>query len=357
MNYQIIIDDYIGDWWCDTDKASIRRQLDNYKGKHVDMKISSLGGSLDDGLDIRQQLLDHGDVTCYLSGFVASAATVIAMGAKTIKMGKYAFFLIHRCSNFIAIWQQANAKDMETLIADLQKNKDENERIDQVLAAMYASRCKNHSEEELMALLDESKWLTAQEALDWGLVDEIVDQPEEEAPAVTNALAKKFNAAGLPLSGLEIQPDGHGLGLCMQQIMDGFRSIRELLSPGKGAESKQTNHTNQPQPEMKKLISFIALAMVLAMDKLECEEGGTCQLTDEQLRTLDSKITELNSQHDADQQAIDERDTTIAELREQVANLQKAPGDETPKVDGTTGEETPAATTSKDLYDSIKDIL
>ena len=57
MNYQIVIDDYIGDWWNDTDKASIRRQLDAYKGKHVDMKISSLGGSLDDGLDIRQQLL------------------------------------------------------------------------------------------------------------------------------------------------------------------------------------------------------------------------------------------------------------------------------------------------------------
>ena len=357
MNYQIIIDDIIGDWWRDTDKASIRRQLDNYKGKHVDMKISSLGGSLDDGLDIRQQLLDHGDVTCYLSGFVASAATVIAMGAKTIKMGKYAFFLIHRCSNVIAIWQQANAKDMETLIADLQKNKDRNERIDQVLAAMYASRCKNHSQEELMALLDESKWLTAQEALDWGLIDEIVDQPKDEAPAVTNALAKKFNAVGLPLAGLEIQPDGHGLGLSLQQIMDGLRSIREILSPGKSKESKQTENTNQPQPEMKKLISFMALAMALAMDKLECEEGGTCQLTEEQLGKLDSKLTELTSQHDADQQAIAERDTTIAELREQVANLQKAPGEETKKVDETSGEGAPAAVTSKDLYDSIKDII
>ena len=47
----------------------------------------------------------------------------------------------------------------------------------------------------------------------------------------------------------------------------------------------------------------------------------------------------------------------IAELREQVANLQKAPGEETTKVDETTGEDAPAATTSKDLFDSIKDIL
>lgn len=137
MNYQIIIDDYIGDWWLDTDKASIRKKLEQYKGKHVDMKISSLGGSLDDGLDIRQQLLDHGDVTVYLSGFVASAATVIAMGAKEIKMGKYAFFLVHRCSNFVDIWRQVNANDIESIIADLQHLKDENEKIDRTLAARY----------------------------------------------------------------------------------------------------------------------------------------------------------------------------------------------------------------------------
>lgn len=351
MNYQIIIDDHIGDWWLDTDKASIRRKMESYKGKHVYMKISSLGGSLDDGLDIRQQLLDHGDVTCYLSGFVASAATVIAMGAKTVKMGKYAFFLVHRCSNFVEIWKQVNAKDIESIIADLQKLHDENDKIDRVLAAMYAARCKNHTEEELMALLDESKWLTAQEALEWGFVDEIVDQPEEDAPEVTKAMAKKFNAVGLPLAGLEIQNESLSSRI-LHEVLDAVRGLSSKLD---SRATEVTNHNTEPS--MKKLISFLALSMVLAMDKFECEEGGTCQLTDEQLGMLDAKLNELNAQHDADQQAIAERDTTIAELREQVANLQKAPGEETTKVDETTGEGAPAATTSKDLYDSIKDII
>ena len=352
MNYQIIIDDYIGDWWLDTDKASIRKKLEQYKGKHVDMKISSLGGSLDDGLDIRQQLLDHGDVTVYLSGFVASAATVIAMGAKEIKMGKYAFFLVHRCSNFVDIWRQVNANDIESIIADLQHLKDENEKIDRTLAAMYAARCKNHTEDELLSLLDKECWLTAQEALDWGFVDEVVDQPAEDAPAVTNAVAKRFNALGLTLNGLEIQPDRPGFGLKLQAILDGVGVIRDLLT-GKKSETNQHNQ----EPSMKKFINFVALAMALSMAKLECEEGGTCQLTDEQLGALDSKMNELTSQHDADQQAIAERDTTIAELREQIANLQKAPGEETTKVDETTGEEAPAAATSKALFDSIKDII
>ena len=354
MNYQIIIDDYIGYWWLDTDKASIRQKLEQYKGKHVDMKISSLGGSLDDGLDIRQQLLDHGDVTVYLSGFVASAATVIAMGAKEIKMGKYAFFLVHRCSNFVDIWRQVNANDIESIIADLQHLKDENEKIDRTLAAMYAARCKNHSEEELLTLLDKECWLTAQEALDWGFVDEVVDQPADEAPAVTNAVAKRFNALGLTMNGLEIQPDRPGFGLKLQDILDGIRGIRDLLT-GKKSDSETKPHNEEKS--MKKIINFVALAVALSMAKMECEEGGSANLTEEQLRTLDSKINELNAQHDADQQAIAERDTTIAELREQVANLQKAPGEETKKVDETTGEDAPAATTSKDLYDSIKDII
>lgn len=348
MNYQIIIDDYIGDWWLDTDKASIRKKLESYKGKHVDMKISSLGGSLDDGLDIRQQLLDHGDVTCYLSGFVASAATVIAMGAKTIKMGKYAFFLIHRCSNFIDIWRQVNANDIESIIADLQALKDENEKIDRVLAAMYASRCKNHSEEELLTLLDESKWLTAQEALEWGFVDEIVDQPEEDAPEVTKAMAKKFNAVGLPLAGLEIQNESTNTRI-LHEVLD---TVRGLCSKLDSQANEVTNHNTEPS--MKKLFNFVALATALAMDKLECEEGGMCQLTDEQLGKLDSKLNELTSQHDADQLAIAERDTTIAELREQVANLEAAPGDEDKKIEDD-GEATPV--NSMDMYNSIKDII
>ena len=105
---------------------------------------------------------------------------------------------------------------------------------------------------------------------------------------------------------------------------------------------------------MKKFINFVALALALAMDKLECEEGGTCQLTDEQLGRIDSKLNELTSQHDDDLKAIAERDSTIAELREQVANLQEAPGDEDKKIEDD-GEETPV--NSLELFNSIKDIV
>ena len=139
MNYQLILDYNIGLWGYS--KQYVRNVLASFKGKHVDVKISSLGGDMDHGLDIRQQFIDHGDVTVYLSGFVASAATIIAMGAKRIVMSKYAMFLVHKCSNFIDAWGNYNADEMQQLIDQLEANKKENDKIDVVLANMYASKC------------------------------------------------------------------------------------------------------------------------------------------------------------------------------------------------------------------------
>ncbi len=347
MDYQIIIDDYIGDWWSGTDKQSIRQKLASYKGKHVDVKISSLGGSLDDGLDIRQQFLDHGDVTAFLHGFVASAATVIAMGAKKIVMGKYALFLVHQCSNYVFEWGQMNATELQELIDRLQKNKEDNEKIDMVLAAMYASRCKNHTQEELLDLLKESKWLTAQEALDWGFVDEILDA-DEEAPELTNAIAKKFNAAGLPLTGLEIQPERGGL---LQSIFDSLKAIKDMISP-KDKLATCNEDTSTIIVNMEK--EFKTVASVLKVDTLASQDGSVT-LTADQMQAIEDRLNALESQHTDDANTIAERDNTINDLEQQVKNLQAAPADETSKVDEADTDNQPR--TSKDMFNSIKDLI
>lgn len=347
MDYQLIIDDYIGDWWLGTDKQSIRHKLAMFKGKHVDAKISSLGGSLDDGLDIRQQFIDHGDVTAYLHGFVASAATVIAMGAKKIVMGKYALFLVHQCSNAVFEYGQMNATDLQALIDRLQKNKEDNEKIDTVLAAMYASRCKNHSQEELLDLLKESKWLTAQEALEWGFVDEILDD-DEEAPELTNALAKKFNAAGLPLTGLEIQPERGGL---LNSILDSLKAIKDIITP-KEKLATCDEDTSTIIVNMEK--EFKTVASVLKVDTLASKDGKVI-LTTDQLQAIEDRLNDLESQHSDDVNTIAERDKTINSLETQVQNLQMAPADETKKVDEASADNKPM--TSKDMYNSIKDLI
>lgn len=95
MDYSISIDSHIGPWGYS--KNYIRSQMSGLKNKPVNVRVSSLGGSVDDALDIRQQFLDHGNVTCYLYGYVASAATILATGAKKTCMSRYAFYLFIRC--------------------------------------------------------------------------------------------------------------------------------------------------------------------------------------------------------------------------------------------------------------------
>ncbi|MDY3215868.1 MAG: ATP-dependent Clp protease proteolytic subunit [Sodaliphilus sp.] len=347
MDYQIIIDDYIGDWWLGTDKQSIRRQLARHKDEHVDVKISSLGGNLDDGLDIRQQFIDHGDVTAHLHGFVASAATVIAMGAKRIVMGKYALFLVHQCSNEVFEWGQMNATDLQTLIDRLQKNKEDNEKIDGVLAAMYASRCKNHSQEELLDLLKESKWLTAQEALDWGFIDEIKD--DDEAPELTNALARKFNSAGLPLTGLEIQPDSAAFGF--HTILDSLKAIKDMLTP-KNKLAACDDDTSTKIVIMEK--KFTNVASLLNLEAIAMTDGSAT-LTADQMQAIEDRLNELQLQHQADADTIAERDNTISGLEAQVENLQQAPADTTAKVDEASTDNRPV--NSKEMFNSIQELI
>ena len=165
MQYQLTIDDTIGRWGYS--KQYVRNILAGYRGKHVDVRISSLGGDLDHGLDIRQQFVDHGDITVYITGFTASAATVIAMGAKKVCMSRYAMMLVHKCSNFIDAWGYYNADEMAALIESLEANKQENDRIDVVLATMYAAKCGKKIP-DILDTLKAGRWLTASEALALG---------------------------------------------------------------------------------------------------------------------------------------------------------------------------------------------
>ncbi len=337
-----MIDDFIGDWWLGTDKQSVRQQLTELKDKHVDVKISSLGGSLDDALDIRQQFVDHGDVSAYLYGFVASAATVVAMGAKHIAMGKYALFLVHQCSNFVCESGQMNASELQALIDRMQKNKEENEKIDSVLAAMYAARCKKHSQAELLDLLKESRWLTAQEALEWGFVDEILDD-DNDAPNMTNALAKKFNAAGFPAPGLAPQPDNASR---LKHFLD---SLKALFSDNKPAaddfHSPNSVTMNDKFTSLAGLLNVQAIAMT----------DGSAKLTAEQLQTVEDRLNELSSQASADAATIDNLKQHNAELLQQVKNLQKGPADVTATVDEADPDN--RSLNSKQLYNTIKDLI
>lgn len=115
--YTLYVDGYIG---YSITKQYVRAKLKENANNAVEVHINSYGGDVQHALDIRQQFVDHGNVTAYVFGMTASAATILAMGAKKVKMSKYALMLIHPCSQWVDTWGSFNKEELDEEIEKLQ---------------------------------------------------------------------------------------------------------------------------------------------------------------------------------------------------------------------------------------------
>ena len=290
MTYNINIDDYIGRWGYS--KQYIRNQLAGLKGKPVNVRISSLGGSVEHGLDIRQQFLDHGDVTAYLYGLVASSATIAALGAKKVCISKYCMFLVHKVSNWVDAWGQMNADQIQELIDDLKENKLQNDKFDLVLAQMYANKC-NKQIDEILDTLKAGRWLTAQEALEYGFVDEIIEDAKEDKVNLAS-FTDKLNVLGFPaLPQMDNKEDKESGWF--QRIMEKLDAFSPLL--------KSENSTHLINLIMKK--DYQKVNAILNVEGLEFDKDGKVTLTEAQVKALIEKVDALEKEASDKQAEVD----------------------------------------------------
>lgn len=130
----------------------------------INVHINSYGGSTFEGLAIYNQLKQHkAKINVYIDGIAASAASIIAMAGDKVYIPKTAIIMIHNC------WTGAvgNAKE-------LRKTADDMDKIATAYKEAYLAKV-NITEERLEELLDEESYLTAQECIDMGFADEIIE--------------------------------------------------------------------------------------------------------------------------------------------------------------------------------------
>ena len=132
----------------------------------INLHINSPGGSVFEGIAIHNMLKMHkATVNVYVDGLAASIASVIAMSGDTIFMPENSMLMIHNPWTFA----MGNAKE-------LRKQADDLDRIAQASIKTYLSKSNGKIDEEtLVKLLDEETWLSAQEAVDYGLADEVLE--------------------------------------------------------------------------------------------------------------------------------------------------------------------------------------
>lgn len=311
--YDLFLKGPVGNWNFNADMVNY--VLDKHKDSEVNVLIDSLGGDVATALSISSLFKLHGNVNCHFVGMNASAATIAAMGAKHISIDADSLFLVHQCMILVFEWDFMNADELAAHIADLEKQKKDNETIDGCIAGMYANRCKK-PKDDLLALMKEGAWLTPEQALDWGFVDEITNNVDDSKPVLTDAVASALADAGIPMPPIAVKK-----GSFLERFFKFFTS-------NTAANDTKSAVAAQPSPQMDK--TFASISALLGDSVVLAD--GTVNLSEEQTDTIENAL----AQHDAAvaelNNKIAEKDTLIAELESKIKDLSKEPADVTTEV-------------------------
>jgi len=300
----IVIDGYIGPYGYS--KQFIRNELSGQSKNAVTVKISSLGGSVDDALNIYDQFIEHGNVTAELSAFVASSATLVSLGAQTVRMNENSFYLIHKAMNVVDEWGSMNEDQITELISKLEASKQQLAKVTLQLAKMYSNKCKKPVN-QILDLMKQNTWLTAQEAMSWGFVDEVYS-PEESINYLDNlqmvAMITGNDFPALPRK--KDNPSAPNQKPVIESVNEDsiFEKIWNRLI------AKGISHTPKNKVEMKKV--FLNINSVLNIESMESTDEGVF-LNEQQLESIENRILEIQQTVSERDSAINQRDTAITD--------------------------------------------
>ncbi|HBE8428676.1 TPA: Clp protease ClpP [Clostridioides difficile] len=153
--------DIVSSWlgaWDDTDQypESIKKFLDNVKGKDLDIYINSGGGSVFAGMAIYNMLKRHkGFKTVYIDGLAASIASVIALAGDKVIIPSNAYFMIHK--PWCNVYGNSN---------ELRKQAEILDKIEEGIINVYSENLSlDVNIEDIKNMLNNETWLTGEEAI------------------------------------------------------------------------------------------------------------------------------------------------------------------------------------------------
>lgn len=155
--------DVIGGMWDGITAKHVAGLLREHAGKPVKVRINSPGGSAAEGAAIYNLLAGHdAPVSVEVIGVAASAASLLAMAGKPVRMAENALMMIHDP------WDMAIGS-----ADDLRHTADVLDKDAQALAKTYARKTGKPVEDIRKMMLAET-WLDADEAVAMGFADEVV---------------------------------------------------------------------------------------------------------------------------------------------------------------------------------------
>ena len=149
--------------------ANFAKELQKLKNvSHINLRVNSPGGDVFEASAIYNLLKDFAKVnniqiTGYIDGLAASAASFLILCASKIVMGIGALFMIHNPLTYA----YGNSIELQKQIKLL-------DTVKESILDIYCTKSKL-SREEIAEKMNNEKWFRANEALEAGFVDEIVE--------------------------------------------------------------------------------------------------------------------------------------------------------------------------------------
>ncbi len=296
--------------WITDDEDKVRtkekmkaelKTLANLKASRIIVNINSPGGSVNHGLSIYDLLAENqAEVITKVNGMTASSATIIAMAAKkeNRRMSDNSLMLVHYAST-IAL---GNKNEIGQTIDDLKK-------VDERLVNIYvkATGTEKAKIEELMNEFNGTgKWITADEAKEYGFVGEVYE-PMQAAAMMTNDSLKQYGLPPVPQQKNQTTTDES-----MEQVAE--RTASTFFDKIKSLFDNHKNHLN-----MKDFQNITNL-----LGALESKDGKGVFLNEEQLGQIDASLAKVTDLETKLQAANTEKDTAVQERDQAKTDYQNA---------------------------------
>lgn len=230
-------------------------------GGDIEVHVNSGGGDVFDGLAIYNVLKNYkSTVDIYIDGLAASAASLIICAGDRVYIAENGLVMIHQAAAGLAGYYGSDELDKVSSMLSTLKDS---------IITTYEART-HQPREKLEEMVDAETWLTAQEALELGFVDKIIESVEAEYDTAARVLYV------------------NSLELGCKQLID-FDKVLAAVKP----VAREMKQMEEKQAELERLLAESALkerGRIRNLLALKCENAAVNSVLD--LAIEDGKTVE-----------------------------------------------------------------
>lgn len=215
----------------------------------VSFYINSVGGNVDAGVSIFNKIRSlKAETTTIVDGLAASAASVVAQAGDHRQVSIGSQTMVHCAS--AGLMGYYNREDLSQVDRML-------ESTDKRIADILADRTGRNSK-EIMKMMKNTSWMTADEAVEEGFADEVVGKTEPVVDRVQNS--SMFIVNGIPHNLMNMQtPMFSKIGEIApaQMISDGSEPV-DINNPSNSNKEEKSMDINELKAKYPELVNQIA---------------------------------------------------------------------------------------------------